>query len=60
MLNRFLLRAAYYFSGGPFLRFWIKRGYDPRKDPESRVFQRMEFRVPPELKGYCDSNATNK
>ncbi|XP_048604323.1 general transcription factor 3C polypeptide 5-like [Brassica napus] len=37
MLNRFLLRSAYYFSGGPFLRFWIKRGYDPRKDPESRV-----------------------
>ncbi|EOA19645.1 hypothetical protein CARUB_v10003057mg [Capsella rubella] len=60
MLNRFLLRAAYYFSGGPFLRFWIRRGYDPRKDPESRVFQRMEFRVPPELRGYCDANATNK
>ncbi|CAA7023311.1 unnamed protein product [Microthlaspi erraticum] len=60
MLNRFLLRAAYYFSGGPFLRFWIKRGYDPRKDPESRVYQRMEFRVPPELRGYCDANATNK
>lgn len=37
MLNRFLLRSAYYFSGGPFLRFWIKRGYDPRKDHESRV-----------------------
>ncbi|KAH0900095.1 LOW QUALITY PROTEIN: hypothetical protein HID58_049663, partial [Brassica napus] len=60
MLNRFLLRSAYYFSGGPFLRFWIKRGYDPRKDPESRVYQRMEFRVPPELRGYCDANASNK
>ncbi|XP_010541506.1 PREDICTED: general transcription factor 3C polypeptide 5 isoform X2 [Tarenaya hassleriana] len=60
MLNRFLLRAAYYFSGGPFLRFWIKRGYDPRIDPESRIYQRMEFRVPPELRGYCDANATNK
>ncbi|XP_010421273.1 PREDICTED: general transcription factor 3C polypeptide 5 isoform X2 [Camelina sativa] len=60
MLNRFLLRSAYYFSGGPFLRFWIRRGYDPRKDPESRVYQRMEFRVPPELRGYCDANATNK
>ncbi|OAP04837.1 hypothetical protein AXX17_AT3G43560 [Arabidopsis thaliana] len=59
MLNRFLLRAAYYFSSGPFLRFWIKRGYDPRNDPESRVYQRMEFRVPPELRGYCDTNATN-
>ncbi|EOA23722.1 hypothetical protein CARUB_v10016933mg [Capsella rubella] len=59
MLNRFLLRAAYYFSSGPFLRFWIKRGYDPRDDPESRVYQRMEFRVPPELRSYCDANATN-
>ncbi|KAL1203278.1 hypothetical protein V5N11_031873 [Cardamine amara subsp. amara] len=59
MLNRFLLRAAYYFSSGPFLRFWIKRGYDPRNDPESRVYQRMEFRVPPELRSYCDTNATN-
>ncbi|XP_018472419.2 uncharacterized protein LOC108843668 isoform X1 [Raphanus sativus] len=60
MLNRYLLRAAYYFSNGPFLRFWIKRGYDPRNDPESRVYQRMEFRVPPELRSYCDANATNK
>ncbi|CAN8268220.1 unnamed protein product [Cochlearia groenlandica] len=60
MLNRFLLRAAYYFSNGPFRRFWIKRGYDPRNDPESRVYQRMEFRVPPELKSYCDANANNK
>ncbi|XP_024013639.1 general transcription factor 3C polypeptide 5 [Eutrema salsugineum] len=59
MLNRYLLRAAYYFSSGPFLRFWIKRGYDPRNDPESRVYQRMEFRVPPELRSYCDANATN-
>ncbi|KAG2302397.1 hypothetical protein Bca52824_031048 [Brassica carinata] len=56
----FILRSAYYFSDGPFLRFWIKRGYDPRKDPESRVYQRMEFRVPPELRGYCDANASNK
>ncbi|CAN6850467.1 unnamed protein product [Brassica oleracea] len=23
MLNRFLLRSAYYLSGGPFLRFWM-------------------------------------
>ncbi|KAF8093229.1 hypothetical protein N665_0387s0016 [Sinapis alba] len=60
MFNRYLLRAAYYFSNGPFLRFWIKRGYDPRNDPESRVYQRMEFRVPPELRSYCDANATNK
>lgn len=34
---RLLFRAAYYFSNGPFLRFWIRKGYDPRKDPESRM-----------------------
>ncbi|KAL0729935.1 hypothetical protein Bca4012_026028 [Brassica carinata] len=55
--HHMLNRAAYYFSNGPFLRFWIKRGYDPRNDPE---YQRMEFRVPPELRSYCDANATNK
>ncbi|XVF12714.1 hypothetical protein REPUB_Repub08aG0143200 [Reevesia pubescens] len=37
MLKRLLLVVAYYFSNGPFLRFWIKKGYDPRKDPDSRM-----------------------
>lgn len=56
MLRRLLFRAAYYFSNGPFLRFWIKKGYDPRKDPESRIYQRTDFRVPPSLRSYCDNN----
>ena len=34
---RLLSRVAYYFSRGPFLRFWIKKGFDPRKDPDSRM-----------------------
>ncbi|KAL8267716.1 hypothetical protein R6Q59_001514 [Mikania micrantha] len=54
-IKRFLFRAAYYFSNGPFLRFWIRKGYDPRKDPESRIYQRIDFRVPPPLRSYCDS-----
>ncbi|WVZ10089.1 hypothetical protein V8G54_014619 [Vigna mungo] len=37
MLRRLLSRISYYFSSGPFLRFWIKKGYDPRKDPNSRM-----------------------
>nr|XP_029122139.1 general transcription factor 3C polypeptide 5 isoform X2 [Elaeis guineensis] len=36
-LKRLLFRAGYYFSTGPFGRFWIRKGYDPRKDPESRI-----------------------
>ncbi|KAA8550144.1 hypothetical protein F0562_001840 [Nyssa sinensis] len=56
MLRRLLFRTAYYFSNGPFLRFWIKKGYDPRKDLESRIYQRIDFRVPPSLRSYCDAN----
>uniref|UniRef100_A0A0E0C324 Transcription factor IIIC subunit Tfc1/Sfc1 triple barrel domain-containing protein n=1 Tax=Oryza meridionalis TaxID=40149 RepID=A0A0E0C324_9ORYZ len=47
---KLLFRAGYYFSTGPFGKFWIRRGYDPRKDPESRMFQRIDFRMPPELR----------
>ncbi|KAL6532781.1 hypothetical protein OROGR_013741 [Orobanche gracilis] len=56
VLRRLLFIAAYYFSNGPYLRFWIRKGYDPRKDPESRIYQRTDFRVPPSLRSYCDTN----
>ncbi|XLT50948.1 hypothetical protein HN873_043552 [Arachis hypogaea] len=38
-LRRLLSRISYYFFNGPFLRFWIKKGYDPRKDPDSRMLK---------------------
>ncbi|KAM6595631.1 hypothetical protein CsatA_006155 [Cannabis sativa] len=60
MLRRLLSRVAYYFSSGPFLRFWIRRGYDPRKDPESRIYQRVDFRVHPSIRSYCDANTANQ
>lgn len=59
MLRRLLFRTAYYFSSGPYLRFWIRKGYDPREDPESRIYQRIDFRVPPPLRSYCDAAASN-
>ncbi|KAI3446704.1 hypothetical protein Pfo_003369 [Paulownia fortunei] len=59
VLKRLLFIAAYYFSNGPYLRFWIRKGYDPRKDPESRIYQRTDFRVPPSLRSYCDANAVS-
>ncbi|KAF7801350.1 general transcription factor 3C polypeptide 5-like isoform X1 [Senna tora] len=59
MFRRLLSRVAYYFSSGPFLRFWIKKGYDPRKDPDSRIYQRMDYRVPIPLRSYCDSQSAN-
>ncbi|GMN36123.1 hypothetical protein TIFTF001_005773 [Ficus carica] len=60
MLRRLLSRVAYYFSSGPFLRFWIKKGYDPRKVPDSRIYQRIDFRVHPSLRSYCDANTANQ
>ncbi|OMO87902.1 Transcription factor IIIC, subunit 5 [Corchorus capsularis] len=60
MLKRLLLGVAYYFSNGPFLRFWIRKGYDPRKDPDSRIYQRTEFRVPEPLRSYADASTANK
>ncbi|GAB4825768.1 hypothetical protein Ancab_008643 [Ancistrocladus abbreviatus] len=54
-LKRLLFRSAYYFGNGPFLRLWIRKGYDPRKDPESRIYQRIDFRVPPPLRAYCET-----
>ncbi|XP_038710557.1 general transcription factor 3C polypeptide 5-like isoform X2 [Tripterygium wilfordii] len=58
MLKRLLLGVAYYFSGGPFQRFWIKKGYDPRKDSESRIYQKIDYRVHPPLKSYCDASTS--
>ncbi|KAL6192291.1 hypothetical protein ACLB2K_033382 [Fragaria x ananassa] len=60
MLRRLLSRVAYYFSRGPFLRFWIKKGFDPRKDPDSRIYQKIDYRVKPPLHGYCEANSANQ
>ncbi|CAA6671111.1 unnamed protein product [Spirodela intermedia] len=38
-LRRLLPRSGFYFSTGPFGQFWIRKGYDPRIDPESRVMK---------------------
>ncbi|KAJ4958367.1 hypothetical protein NE237_025478 [Protea cynaroides] len=59
LLKRLLFRTAYYFSTGPFRLFWIRKGYDPRKDPESRKYQKIDFRVPPALRNFGDANAAD-
>ncbi|XP_077238387.1 uncharacterized protein LOC143879737 [Tasmannia lanceolata] len=56
-LNRLLFRSAYYFATGPFGRFWIRKAYDPRKDSESRIYQRVDFRMPPQLRKFGDMSA---
>ncbi|KAL3820566.1 hypothetical protein ACJIZ3_006471 [Penstemon smallii] len=55
-ISRLLYISLYYFSNGPFLKLRIRKGYDPRKDPESRIYQKTDFRVPPSLRSYCDIN----
>lgn len=60
LLKRLLFKTAYYFSTGPFRRFWIRKGYDPRKDPESRIYQSIDFRLPPTIRNSADSNTSTE
>lgn len=44
--KRVIQNIAYSFHGpGPFYQAWIRYGYDPRKDPESRKYQVVEVRT---------------
>ncbi|KAK9510096.1 hypothetical protein O3M35_004952 [Rhynocoris fuscipes] len=43
---KYLLPAvAYYFATGPFRVMWVRFGYDPRKDPASRIYQTLDYRI---------------
>ncbi|XP_014223258.1 general transcription factor 3C polypeptide 5 [Trichogramma pretiosum] len=37
--------VAYYFMTGPWRITWVKLGYDPRKDPEARKYQTLDYRL---------------
>ncbi|XP_031383481.1 general transcription factor 3C polypeptide 5-like isoform X2 [Punica granatum] len=60
VLKRFLINIAYYFNNGPFPKFWIIKGYDPREDPDSRIYQGIDFRVPQQLQSFDNRVATNE
>ncbi|CAN9504823.1 unnamed protein product [Ophioblennius macclurei] len=36
---------AYYMVTGPWRSLWVKLGYDPRKSPESKKYQMLDFRM---------------
>lgn len=36
---------AYYFSTGPWRTLYVRYGYDPRKDFNSRYYQTFDFRL---------------
>ncbi|XP_057824264.2 uncharacterized protein LOC131036397 isoform X2 [Cryptomeria japonica] len=56
-LKRLLFRTAYYFGCGPYRTLWIRNGYDARKDPESRIYQRVDFRIPKPLRDSINANS---
>lgn len=37
--------VAIYLKNGPWRMLWIKYGYDPRKEPEARIYQTLDFRL---------------
>ncbi|RVE65406.1 hypothetical protein OJAV_G00116200 [Oryzias javanicus] len=48
---------AYYMVTGPWRSLWVRLGYDPRKDPESKKYQMLDFRMRCSTKhGYSMSN----
>jgi len=48
-LKRVLPVVAYIFCTGPWRNQWVRYGYDPRKEPEARMYQTMDFRIPVDL-----------
>ncbi|KAM9840875.1 general transcription factor 3C polypeptide 5 [Aulostomus maculatus] len=44
-LKRLLPVFAYYMVTGPWRSLWVRFGYDPRKTPESKKYQMLDFRI---------------
>ncbi|XP_077140789.1 general transcription factor 3C polypeptide 5 [Ranitomeya variabilis] len=36
---------AYYMLTGPWRSLWVRFGYDPRKNPEAKMYQVLDFRI---------------
>ncbi|KAM4695908.1 general transcription factor 3C polypeptide 5 isoform 3-T3 [Rhinophrynus dorsalis] len=37
--------VAYYMLTGPWRSLWVRFGYDPRKHPEAKIYQVLDFRI---------------
>ncbi|KCV67460.1 hypothetical protein H696_06099 [Fonticula alba] len=44
LFKQLISLVAYTFTRGPWKFCWVRFGYDPRKDPASRLYQRLELR----------------
>ncbi|CAF0742732.1 unnamed protein product [Brachionus calyciflorus] len=45
LLKEVLPYVAYYFTTGPWRSCWVRFGYDPRKHPEARKYQMIDYRL---------------
>jgi general transcription factor 3C polypeptide 5 (transcription factor C subunit 1) len=45
-LGKLIRRVGYYFLDGPWRSTYVKFGYDPRRDPDARRWQMLDFRQP--------------
>lgn len=44
-LKVLLPTVAYYFMTGPWRITWVRLGYDPRKDPDAKKYQTLDYRL---------------
>lgn len=44
-LRYILPMLSFYFTTGPWRIMWVRFGYDPRKDFDSRYYQQLDYRV---------------
>lgn len=44
-LKTILPALAYYYTTGPWRLMWVRFGYDPRKDFNSRYYQTLDYRI---------------
>ncbi|KAG8545662.1 hypothetical protein GDO81_020526 [Engystomops pustulosus] len=47
---------AYYMLTGPWRSLWVRFGYDPRKNPEAKIYQVLDFRIRCGMKYGYNSN----
>ncbi|XP_072310498.1 general transcription factor 3C polypeptide 5 [Eucyclogobius newberryi] len=60
-LKLLLPLVAFYMVTGPWRSLWVRLGYDPRKSPESKQYQLLDFRIRcSEKHGYSMGNVMVK
>ncbi|XP_028317974.1 general transcription factor 3C polypeptide 5 [Gouania willdenowi] len=56
-IKRLLPAFAYYMVTGPWRSLWVRFGYDPRKTPDAKKYQLLDFRIRCSTKhGYSHSD----